>query len=406
MGLAGIVSAPFMPRNTFNAFFRLEAASGILLIVAAAAAMILKNSAFGDLYTSFLDIPIQIRIGSLDLHKPLFLWVNDGLMAIFFFTIGMEVKREILVGELSDPRQIILPGMAGFGGIIGPALIYYWLNSGDALALQGWAIPTATDIAFALGILAMVGNLPTSLKLFLMTLAIIDDLGAIVIIALFYTADLSVESLLVAMTTVAGLTWLQLKKVQKLAPYLLLGLILWVAVLKSGVHATIAGVVLGFFIPMGDHTTEDGSPLENLLHGLHPWVAFVILPVFAFVNGGVSLAGMTLGSLFEPVPLGIMLGLLLGKQVGVFGFAVLSIKTGIARLPEGVSMAQLYGTSILCGVGFTMSLFISGLAFEEIGVGYSRPDRLAIIIGSLICGILGFAVLKAIGLSTKNQPAA
>jgi NhaA family Na+:H+ antiporter len=406
MGLAGIVSAPLMPRNTFNAFFRLEAASGILLIIAAAAAMILKNSAFGDMYTSFLDVAIQIRIGPLDIHKPLFLWVNDGLMAIFFFTIGMEVKREILVGELSDPRQIILPGMAGFGGIIGPALIYYFLNSGDALALQGWAIPTATDIAFALGILAMVGNLPTSLKLFLMTLAIIDDLGAIVIIALFYTAELSVESLLVAMSAVAGLTWLKLKKVQKLAPYLLLGLVLWVSVLKSGVHATIAGVVLGFFIPMGEDATEHGSPLENLLHALHPWVAFVILPVFAFVNGGVSLAGMTLGSLFEPVPLGIMLGLLIGKQVGVFGFAVLSIKTGIARLPDGVSMGQLYGTSILCGVGFTMSLFISGLAFEEVGIGYSRPDRLAIIVGSLICGILGYAVLKAIGLSTKNQSAA
>ncbi len=392
-----------MPRNTFNAFFRLEAASGILLIIAAVAAMILKNSPLGDLYTAFLDIPIQLRFGPLDLHKPLFLWVNDGLMAIFFFTIGMEVKREILVGELSDPRQIILPGMAGFGGIIGPALIYYFFNSDDALALQGWAIPTATDIAFALGVLAMVGNLPTSLKLFLMTLAIIDDLGAIVIIALFYTTELSVESLLVALSAVAGLTWLKLKKIRKLAPYLLLGLVLWVAVLKSGVHATIAGVVLGFFIPMGDDTTEDGSPLENLLHGLHPWVAFGILPVFAFVNGGVSLAGMTLASLLEPVPLGIMLGLLIGKQVGVFGFAYLAIKTGIAQLPDKVSMAQLYGTSILCGVGFTMSLFISGLAFEEIGVGYSRPDRLAIIIGSLVCGILGYVVLKAIGTSSRRQ---
>lgn len=405
MGLAGIGGASIMPRNTFNAFFRLEAASGILLIIAAAAAMILKNSPLGDLYTAFLDIPIQIRFGPLDLHKSLFLWVNDGLMAIFFFTIGMEVKREILIGELSDPRQIILPGMAGFGGIIGPALIYYFFNSADALALQGWAIPTATDIAFALGVLAMVGNLPTSLKLFLMTLAIIDDLGAIVIIALFYTSELSVESLLVALFTVAGLSWLKLKKVQKLAPYLLLGIVLWVAVLKSGVHATIAGVLLGFFIPMGDDTTEDSSPLENLLHGLHPWVAFVILPVFAFVNGGVSLAGMTLDSLFEPVPLGIMLGLLIGKQVGVFGFAYLAIKTGIAQLPDRVSMAQLYGTSILCGVGFTMSLFISGLAFEEIGVGYSRPDRLAIIIGSLVCGILGYVVLKAIGTSARQQSA-
>jgi NhaA family Na+:H+ antiporter len=392
-----------MPKNTFNAFFKLESAGGILLIIAAVAAMLLKNSPVGGYYTAFLDVPIQIRIGPLDLDKPLFLWVNDGLMAVFFFTIGMEVKREILVGELSDPKQIVLPGMAGIGGIIGPALIYFGLNLGDELALQGWAIPTATDIAFALAVLAMIGNVPTTLKLFLMTLAIIDDLGAIIIIAAFYTSNLSMLSLFVALLATTGLIWLSLKRTQRIGPFMILGIILWVSVLKSGVHATIAGVLLGFFIPMGDHEKENGSPLENLLHGLHPWVAFAILPIFAFVNGGVDLTGMTPASLLEPVPLGIILGLLVGKQLGVFSFAWLSIKTGIAALPDKVSWGQLYGTSILTGIGFTMSLFISSLAFEEVGMGYSRPDRLAIIVGSLACGLLGYAVLKLFTVAKERR---
>ena len=391
-----------MPRNTFNSFFKLEAAGAILLLIAAAAAMILKNSPFGDAYDHLLNLQIQIRVGVLDIDKPLFLWVNDGLMAIFFFTIGMEVKREILIGELSDKRQIILPGMAGFGGIIVPAFIYYLMNSGDELALQGWAIPTATDIAFALGILALVGNIPTSLKLFLMTLAIIDDLGAIIIIAVFYTTDLSVGSLLVALTAIAGLVLLQLKGTMRAAPFILVGIVLWIAVLKSGVHATLAGVVLGFFIPLGprDAADDQESPLQSLLHGLHPYVAFGILPVFAFVNGGVSLENFRLASLLDPVPLGIMLGLIVGKQVGVFACAWITIKSGIASLPDNVSMIQLYGASIICGVGFTMSLFIGGLAFEEVGVGYDRPDRLGIIVGSLICGVLGYALLK---LTTRKE---
>ncbi len=391
-----------MPRNTFNAFFKLEAAGGILLLIAAAAAMILKNSPFGDAYDHLLNLQIQIRVGVLDIDKPLFLWVNDGLMAIFFFTIGMEVKREVLIGELSDKRQIILPGMAGFGGIIVPALIYYLINSGDELALQGWAIPTATDIAFALGILALVGNIPTSLKLFLMTLAIIDDLGAIIIIAIFYTTNLSVGSLLVALTAIAGLVLLKLKGTMRAAPFILVGIVLWIAVLKSGVHATLAGVVLGFFIPLGprDAADDQESPLQRLLHSLHPYVAFGILPVFAFVNGGVSLENFRLASLLDPVPLGIMLGLIVGKQVGVFACAWISIKSGIASLPDNVSMIQLYGASIICGVGFTMSLFIGGLAFEEVGVGYDRPDRLGIIVGSLICGVLGYALLK---LTTRKE---
>lgn len=383
-----------MPRATFSAFFKLESAGGILLLIAAAVAMVLSNSPLGGIYDSFLDIPIQIRFGPLDINKPLFLWVNDALMAIFFFAIGMEVKREILIGELSDPGQIVLPGMAGFGGIMLPALVFYLLNYDDSVALRGWAIPTATDIAFALAVLAMVGNVPTALKLFLMTLAIIDDLGAILIIALFYTTELSIAALLMATGCVAVLSWLKLKGVLSIKPYMVVGIILWISVLKSGVHATIAGVVLGFFIPLGDENSEDGSPLQNLLHGLHPWVAFAILPIFAFANGGVSLEGMKFRSLLDPVPLGIILGLFIGKQVGVFSFAWLSIKTGIATLPHRTSMIQIYGTSILCGVGFTMSLFIDSLAYEEFGVGYGQADRLAIIVGSLLCGVVGFLVLK------------
>jgi NhaA family Na+:H+ antiporter len=330
------------------------------------------------------------------------MWVNDGLMAIFFFTIGMEVKREVLIGELSDVRQIILPGMAGFGGIIVPAFVYYLLNSGDPLALQGWAIPTATDIAFALGILALVGNVPTALKLFLMTLAIIDDVGAIIIIAIFYTTNLSVAALLVALTAIAGLVMLKLKGTLRIAPFILVGIVLWVSVLQSGVHATLAGVILGLFIPLGprDPEREDESPLRILLHALHPWVAFGILPLFAFVNGGIAFDNFQLSSLLEPVPLGIMLGLIVGKQLGVFAFAWITIKLGIARLPEGVSMIQIYGAAIICGVGFTMSLFIGGLAFEEVGFGFDRPDRLGIIVGSLICGVLGYALLK---LTTRKE---
>jgi NhaA family Na+:H+ antiporter len=377
-------------------FFRLEAAGGILLLLAAAAAMVLNNSILADAYSALLNLPIQIRIGPLDLNKPLFLWVNEGLMAVFFFMIGMEVKRELIVGELADMRQVILPGMAGIGGILLPAGIFFLLNNDDPLALKGWAIPTATDIAFALGILAMVGNVPTSLKLFLMTLAIIDDLAAIIIIAFFYSTDLSLGSLLVAMAAVTSLIWLSLKGVLRIAPYMIVGLVLWVSVLKSGVHATLAGVILGLFIPLGsrDAPQQGHSPLQELLHALHPWVAFCVLPMFAFVNAGVSLETITLRTLLDPVPLGIGLGLIVGKQLGIFGFTWITIRSGIARLPRGVTMMDIYGVALLCGVGFTMSLFIGSLAYEEGGAGYARPDRLGIIVGSLISGLLGFVVLR------------
>ncbi len=386
-----------MIRATLKNFFRLESAGAVLLIVAAVLAMLLKNSPLADIYQAFLDTPVEIRIGALDIAKPLFLWVNDGLMAIFFFMIGMEVKREVLVGELSSFDQLLLPLIAGAGGILVPAGIYVLLAADDPTALQGWAIPTATDIAFALGILALLGpRVPVTLKLFLMTLAIIDDLGAIVIIALFYTSELSLLSLSVAAAAVGGLVVLKVRKVTKTTPYLLLGLVLWVSVLKSGVHATLAGVILGFFIPMESYD-EDGDlhrPLDSLLDDLHHTVAFGILPLFAFVNAGVNLTGMTPGALFSGVPLAISAGLFFGKQIGVFGFAWLAVVVGLCRRPDGVNWGQLYGAAILCGVGFTMSLFIGSLAFEGTGLGYTRPDRLGIIVGSLASGVLGYLVIR------------
>ncbi len=386
-----------MIQATLKSFFRMESAGAILLLIAAVLAMVLQNSPLSGLYQSFLDTPVEIRIGALEIAKPLFLWVNDGLMAVFFCMIGMEVKREILVGELASFDQLLLPLVGGIGGIAVPAGIYYLLAAGDPTALQGWAIPTATDIAFALGILALLGpRVPVALKLFLMTLAIIDDLGAILIIAIFYTSELSLLSLSVAAAAIAGLFALKLRKVSRITPYLLVGLVLWVSVLKSGVHATLAGVILGFFIPMESYD-EGGDlhrPLDSLLHDLHYTVAFGILPLFAFVNAGVNLTGMTLSARFTGVPLAISAGLFVGKQLGVFGFAWLAITTGLCRLPANVNWGQLYGAAVLCGVGFTMSLFIGSLAFEGTGLGYTRPDRLGIIVGSFASGLLGYLVIR------------
>jgi NhaA family Na+:H+ antiporter len=393
-----------MIKSRFKDFFAMEASGGILLIIAAALAMLLKNSGLGEIYEAFLDTPGEVRIGELYIAKPLFLWVNDGLMAVFFFMIGMEVKREIMVGELSDLSQIALPAIAGVGGIIVPAGLYYLITMDDPLAVQGWAIPTATDIAFALGILALVGpRVPTALKLFLMTLAIIDDLGAIIIIALFYTTELSTVSLSVAAGAIGCLILLKVRKVTTIAPYLMVGIILWVAVLKSGVHATLAGVILGFFIPLKsvDENGNEESPLDRMIHELHPAVAFGILPLFAFVNAGVNLDGMSPNDLLSGIPLAIAVGLFFGKQIGVFGFAWVAIMLGWSKKPEGSNWGQIYGVSILCGVGFTMSLFVGSLAFEDTGLGYSRPDRLGIIVGSLLAGVLGYIVLK---LATNKTP--
>ncbi len=376
-------------------FLRFEAAGGILLLLAAVLAMLVENSAASSLYDALLGTPVEIRIGEFEIAKPLLLWINDGLMAIFFFLIGLEVKREILDGELSEPSRIVLPMIAAVGGMAVPAAIYAAINWGDAVALKGWAIPSATDIAFALGVLALLGSrVPNTLKLFLMTLAIVDDLGAIVIIAIFYTADLSLLSLLVAATALGVLFALNRFGVLALAPYLLVGVVLWAAVLKSGVHATLAGVLAALFIPYAREEGETQTQLEKLEHDLHPAVVYGILPLFAFANTGISFDGLTLDSLLHPVPLGIAAGLFVGNQVGVFGLSWLAIRAGLARLPQGTSWLQLYGVAALCGIGFTMSLFISSLAFEQGGPDFAVDDRLGILVGSVASALLGYVILR------------
>jgi NhaA family Na+:H+ antiporter len=376
-------------------FLRLESASGLLLLLAAAAAMTIVNSPAKPLYDALLDTAVEVRVGQFEIAKPLLLWVNDGLMAVFFFLIGLEVKREVLRGELSEPARVVLPVIAAAGGMMVPALIYASINWGDDVALRGWAIPCATDIAFALAVLALLGSrVSHGLKLFLLTLAIADDLGAIAIIAVFYTANLSALSLWVAAGAMAILYVMNRRGVLNIAPYLIVGLVLWTAVLKSGVHATLAGVLLAFFIPLRVSSAVTVSPLEQLERDLHPAVAYGILPVFAFMNTGVSLQGLSVLSLMEPVPLGIALGLFIGNQVGVFGFCLAAVKLGGARLPEGVGWLQMYGVSLLCGIGFTMSLFISSLAFEQGGTGLAVDDRLGILCGSITSAAAGFLVLR------------
>ncbi|MNM38499.1 Na(+)/H(+) antiporter NhaA [compost metagenome] len=379
-------------RSTFTRFFQLEAASGLLLIAAAVLALIINNSPLSWLYNGLLDTPVVAQIGALKIAKPLLLWINDGLMALFFLLIGLEVKREVLDGQLSKPSQIVLPGAAAIGGMVVPALIYWYLNRDTPAALNGWAIPTATDIAFALGVLALLGKrVPVSLKLFLMTLAIIDDLGAIIIIAIFYSGALSTLSLALAAACIATLIGMNRLGVVKLGPYMIIGLILWVCVLKSGVHATLAGVTLAFCIPLRTKNAEP-SPLLTLEHALHPWVAYGILPLFAFANAGLSLSGVTVDSFTHDVPMGIAVGLLLGKAVGVFGLTWLAVKIGIAALPQGANWGQILGVAILCGIGFTMSLFVGSLAFEPGVSDYAGMDRMGILTGSILAALIGYAV--------------
>ncbi|ARU48996.1 Na+/H+ antiporter NhaA [Sulfurospirillum diekertiae] len=384
--------------TTIEEFIKKESSSGVILIIVTLLALLCQNSFLTDFYTHFLHTPVQISIGSFGIVKPLLLWVNDGLMAIFFFLVGLEIKREVLEGELSSRRQIALPAIAALGGMIMPALLFTFFNHADSFSMKGWAIPTATDIAFALGILSLLGSrIPTSLKIFLMALAIIDDLGAIVIIALFYTSDLSLVSIIVALCAIIILTTMNYLRVVKKAAYILIGIILWVSVLKSGVHATIAGVLLAFCIPLYSHTKEGKrfSMLKEMEHGLHSWVAFIILPLFAFVNAGVDLKDVSLGALFSDVSLGIMLGLFLGKQLGVFGLSVLAIKCGLASLPSGSSFKQLYGIAILTGIGFTMSLFVNTLAYNDTDL-FHYADKLAILLGSFLSGLVGYLFLKSI----------
>jgi len=393
-----------MPVSAVKEFLHKESAGGLLLVGAAVIAMILVNSPLDFLYFALLDTPVSIQVGALILDKPLLLWINDGLMAVFFFLIGLEIKREVLEGELSDPARLIIPAIAAVGGMVVPALIYVAMNQGDPAALAGWAIPTATDIAFALGVLSLLGNrVPNALKLFLLTLAIIDDLGAIIIIALFYSGDLSMISLAVASIALITLFLMNKKGVTNIAPFILVGAVLWTAVLKSGVHATLAGVVLAFFIPLKDPAGGE-SPLMHLEHMLHPYVAFAILPIFAFANTGIDFTGLTLESLLHRVPLGIATALVLGKMVGVFGFSWIAIKLRLGKLPEGINWMNIYGISALCGIGFTMSLFISGLAAEEIGTGEMVDDRLGILLGSSISALIGYLVLKfSLGAHNKDS---
>ncbi len=382
-------------RESFlTSFFKLESAGGIVLMLAAILAVVCANTPLQGYYALLLDTPVEIKIGTLEIAKPLLLWINDGLMAIFFFLVGLELKRELIEGELADKRKIILPAVGAVGGMLVPALIYLYCNAGDSAALKGWAIPAATDIAFALGILALLGSrVPISIKIFLTSLAIFDDIGAILIIAVFYTAKISLISLIVVACCIPILILFNKHSVESKSLYVMVGVIMWAAMLKSGVHATLAGILLALFIPIKSKATADYSLLKDLEHDLRAMVAFVVLPVFAFANAGISFAGIGAEQVFHPVPFGIALGLFVGKQVGVFGFCWVAVRLKLARLPQGMSWGGLYGTAALCGVGFTMSLFIGSLAFEETAINFLFDERLGIILGSLASGLVGFFVL-------------
>ena len=374
-------------------FIRLETSGGVVLMIAAIFAMIIANTPLSATYDLILGTYIKVSIGNFEIAKPAILWINDGLMAIFFFLVGLEIKREVLAGELSSFDKAILPIMAAIGGMAVPGIIFAIVNWGTPENLNGWAIPTATDIAFALGILALIGSrAPIALKIFLLAIAIIDDLGAIVIIAIFYTTELSINALSISMIGFAAAIALNRLGIQRTAPYLLVGIIVWVFVLKSGIHATLAGVLIAFTIPL-KAKNEDEALLYKMEHGLHPWVAFLILPVFAFANAGVNFTGIGIDDLLQPLTLGIAVGLFLGKQIGVFLATWIGVKSGIARLPENVSWKHVYGVACLTGVGFTMSLFIGSLAFTTADV--MNAVRLGVVLGSVLSGIIGYLLLKS-----------
>jgi NhaA family Na+:H+ antiporter len=382
-------------------FLRLEAAAGIVLGVATVLALIASNSGLAHLYDLFLGLPVEVRVGELLIAKPLLLWINDGLMAIFFLLVGLEIKRELVEGELSTLGQALLPALAAAGGMAVPALIYALCNLEDPVALRGWAIPAATDIAFALGVLSLLGpRVPVALKVFLLAVAIFDDLGAILIIAAFYTADLSLVSLLLGAVTLAAMLVLNRMGVGRTAPYALLGILLWVCVLKSGVHATLAGVAMALTIPM--RSAEGKSPLKDLEHALHPWIAFLVVPLFGFANAGVSFAGVSIDAFTDGVTLGIVAGLFIGKQIGIFATVYGCVRLGVARLPEGVGWTGIYGVAVLAGIGFTMSLFIGTLAWHT--TEYAAPLRLGVLSGSVLSGLLGYALVRH--ACRTNLPAA
>jgi NhaA family Na+:H+ antiporter len=372
--------------DVIRQFLKMESAGGIVLIVAAVLAMFVANSDLQPLYDSTLHTYVAgLSVGH---------WINDGLMVIFFLLIGLEVKRELVQGALNSKDKATFPAVAAFGGMLAPALVYLAFNWSDPLAVSGWAIPAATDIAFALGVLALLGNrVPLALKVFLLALAIIDDLGVIVIIALFYSSDLSLVALASAFIATVVLVAMNMRKVTSIPAYVVVGLILWFSVLQSGVHATLAGVVLGFAIPLKGKTDDAPSPLKKMEHALHPYVSYLILPIFAFANAGVSLDGVSLANLTEMLPLGIALGLLLGKPLGIFTFSWASVKLGIAKLPARVNFTHIFAVSVLCGIGFTMSIFISSLAFVGVNGEFVTLSRLGILIGSTLAAVIGYVVL-------------
>lgn len=376
-------------------FLKLESASGILLLIFASLAILWANTPFKDLYFGLLDTPVQVRFGAFNIDKPLLMWINDGFMAIFFTLVGMEVKRELMIGAISSYQRAIFPAVGAVGGMVVPVAIFMLLNANNPEFQSGWAIPMATDIAFALGVLALLGKrVPAALKIFLLALAIIDDLGAIVVIALFFSHDLSITALIISAIGIIALILLNRSGVTKISIYAVTGLVLWAAVLKSGVHATLAGVILGFCIPLKGKDGE--TPLEDFEHMLSPWCAFAILPLFAFANAGVSMEGMSLSTLASPLTLGVALGLFVGKTLGVFSFSYIAVKLGIAQLSAGINFKQIFAVSVLCGIGFTMSMFLAGLSFggAESDSDFISLARLGILLGSVISAVLGYILLK------------
>lgn len=379
----------------FKRFLKLESASGILLLIFACLAIFLANTPLDQVYFNFLETPVSIQIGAFSIYKPLLMWINDGFMAVFFILVGLEVKRELMIGAISSYQRAIFPAVGALGGMVVPVVVFMLLNWQHPEFQKGWAIPMATDIAFALGVLALLGKqVPFALKIFLLALAIIDDLGAIVVIALFFSHDLSSTALISALISIAVLIVLNRMRVTALCAYVVVGIILWASVLKSGVHATLAGVIIGFCIPLKGKNGE--TPLEDFEHLLAPWCSFVILPLFAFANAGVSLTGMSLSTLVSPLTLGVALGLIVGKTLGVFSFSYLAVKLGIAKLSDGINFKQIFAISVLCGIGFTMSMFLAGLSFggEESDGELISLARLGILIGSGISAVLGYALLK------------
>jgi len=375
-------------------FLRLESAGGIILMVAAVAALIIANTPLDVYYNLLISTPVEIRFGGLEIAKPLLLWINDGLMVFFFFLVGLELKRELVEGELSSPEKLLLPLAGAIGGIAVPGLIYTWFNYSDSTAMQGWAIPTATDIAFALGVLSILGSrIPISVKIFLTSLAIFDDIAAIVIIALFYTANISLTSLIVVAACLPILFWLNRQSGVTKFPFIVIGIVMWVAMLKSGVHATLTGVILALFIPIEKNEEDGECMLKSMEHNMHARVAYFVLPIFALANAGTSFMGLGAEQIFHSVPMGIAVGLVLGKLLGIYLCCLLVVKLGFTRLPDGMNLWALLGTAALCGIGFTMSLFIGSLAFEETGVNLLFDERLGIIMGSLASGCIGYFIL-------------